>query len=411
MFVAIHILNVIPAGGLVAAGMAPTLFGIPIVLAGVTLSWRAIPLVVSLAALDTVWLYAQGLSALTGYWQTNFDDMVTLVFSTVTLLSTLGLLAALSGRQIQTTLADLRQRNGELEAASQDLAEQRRREQALGADISDLAARLAAVSQREVSGVATQAQAISQVVSVVAQLHTAAQQIAALAAEVSAAGATALGSVQQAQEMVRHSREAVQRNRAQIEEVIARMQILEQGTTRIIGFMNHMRDLSDETQLLALNATIEAAGAGTLGRRFGVVAAEVQHLALRANEIVDRVRALIGSLQEAGQQTQVATTGSIAVADDVDRLTEELRHAQAQVEATVQRTSDLARLITTATDQQTADAAQMTHTIAQIAAVSAMTNENTTALEQVVGEMARAAALLTSTMAHLPLAPRGAGPG
>ncbi len=399
LFVAIHILCISPAGGLVAAGMAPTLLAIPIVLAGVTLPWRATPLVGGLAAVDTLWLYTTGLSSLTGYWQTNFVDMLALVFSTLTLLATLGLLAALSGRQIQTSLTHLRQRNGDLEAANLALAQQHQGEQALGAGISDLAARLAAVSQHEVRGVATQAQAIRQVVGVVDQLNTAAQRIAALAAEVSAAGATALGRVQQAQELVRQNHTAVQQNRAQIEEVIASMQTLEQGTDHLIRFMNRMQDLSDETQLLALNATIEAAGAEGRGHRFGVVAVEVQHLALRANETVTQMRALIRSLQAAGQQTQGATRRSIAVADDVDHLTEELRGAQAQVEATVQRTSDLGQLIRTATGQQTADAAQMTQTIQQIAQVAQETRENTTALEQVVGEMTQAAGVLTRAMA------------
>jgi methyl-accepting chemotaxis protein len=407
LFLVIHILCITPAGGVVAAGMAPTLLGIPIVLAGVTLSWRALPFVAGLAALDTVWLYMTGLPALTDYWQTNFVDMVVLVFSTLTLLCTLGLLAALSGRQIQTSLAALRQRNEELEAANHTLAQQRRGEQELGAGIGALADRLAAVSRREVRGVAVQTQAIHQVVGAVAQLNNAAQQIAVLAAEVSAAGAGALERVQQAQALVRHSRTVVQQNRVQIEAVIAGMHMLEQGTAPLIGFMHRMRELSDETQLLALNATIEAAGAGTRGQRFGVVAVEVQHLARRASEIVEQLQAVIGSVQKAGQQARDATLRSMAVADDVDRLTDELERAQAQVESTVQRTSDLGQRIQTATDQQTTDATQMAQTVQQIAQVAEETSENTTGLERAVDEMARAALVLTSTLAQRPAPPGG----
>jgi methyl-accepting chemotaxis protein len=211
-----------------------------------------------------------------------------------------------------------------------------------------------------------------------------------------------VGRVQQVQALVRHSRAVVQQNRVHIEEVITRLQTLEQGTAPLLGFMNRMQELADESQLLALNATIEAAGAGARGHRFSVVAVEVQHLARRASEIVDQLRAVVGFLQEAGQQTRSATRRSIEVADDVERLTNDLEQAQAQVEAIVQRTSDLGLLIRTATDQQTTDATQMTQTIRQVAYVGEETNENTTALERVVDEMSRAATVLTSSMARRP---------
>ena len=397
-----HVLATLEAGGPVSAGLTPALFAIPLALAGVTLPWRAVALVLPVALVDTVWLYLSGIPQLAEYRVTSAWDMQILLLATLTLLVTVGLLAMLSGRQIQAILGDLRRRNLELEAANHDLAARSRSEHQLGAGISSLAAQLAAVSVRQAHGVATQARSIHQVASAVAQLHAAAGQITAIAGEVSAAGEQARQSVQQAQALVWQSREAVQRNRVQVQQVIERMQTLEQLTARITQFVNRIRDLSDETQLLALNATIEAAGAGPLGRRFGVVAAEVQNLSHRSNEIVDQIRGLIGDLQQAGLQTQAATERSMAVADEVELLADQVRQTQEQVVVAVQRTSELAHLIASSTHEQTRAAEQMTQTMQEIAQVSQTTSQDTTALERVVGEMTQAAGLLSSAMARLP---------
>jgi methyl-accepting chemotaxis protein len=271
----------------------------------------------------------------------------------------------------------------------------------LGENIEDLAAQLSVVSARQVSGVASQANAISQVVSALAELHAAANQIASIAQEVRGAADVALNSVQRAQGMVLQSRDAVQRNRAQVQEVIWRMERLDQLTGNITQFVNNIRDLSDETRLLALNATIEAAGAGALGRRFGVVAAEVQSLSNRANVVVDQIRELIGELRTAGEVTLASTHGSIAVADEVEALADDVRQVQEQVVGAVARTNDLVRLISAAASQQTAATAQVSSTMQEIAQVADANRQDTTALERVCHEMTRAAAKLNTAITQL----------
>ena len=109
------------------------------------------------------------------------------------------------------------------------------------------------------------------------------------------------------------------------------------------------------------------------------------------------MQTLIAALQLAGQQTQEATSRSMAVADEVDQLTNQVRQAQAQVVVAVQHTSALAHLIATATDQQTTAAVQMTRTMAQITQVSQVTSQDTQALERVVGAMTRAAGQLNTS--------------
>ncbi len=389
-----------------AAVATSALLVVPVAVAGVFLSWRSVIMVIVIVIAGNWWYYTPGLSPLVPQLQTVTSATLTAVISTLGILfAVTGALSWLSGRIIGETVSDLRRRNADLEAAYNDLAAQSQREHDLGRDITSLAAELTGVSARQVTGVSSQAQAISEVVSTVAELHAAAEQIAAVSREVSKAAETALHSVGRAQELVAQSREAVSRNRSQVQVVIARMVELGDLTTAIAGFINEIRELSDETHLLALNATIEAAGAGTFGRRFSVVAAEVQTLSTRSNRIVDQIRDLIEGLQAAGGTVREATQNSVRVADEVESLADQVRQAQEQVVGAVNRTNELLHLIATATTQQTSATQQVTYTMQQIAQSAGNTTEDTTALDRAIHEMLHAASLLDTAMNRLRRAP------
>jgi methyl-accepting chemotaxis protein len=178
--------------------------------------------------------------------------------------------------------------------------------------------------------------------------------------------------------------------------VIERMRALEQLTAQITTFVARIRELSEETQLLALNATIEAAGAGGRGRRFGVVAHEVQHLSTRAGEIVDQLKILIVELQQASRMTQTATTDSIAVADEVEGVTAQVQQAQDELLAAVQRASELIYLIASAMLEQRGATEQVTRTMRDIDRVAHATRADTAALEWAIRNLRQAADLLNS---------------
>jgi methyl-accepting chemotaxis protein len=317
-----------------------------------------------------------------------------------------GGLSWLSSRMMNETLSTLRRRATELEAAYKELAEQSEREHALGTNIGTLATQLSGVSSRQVQGVGTQARAITHVVTAVSELHATANQIADITQDVRAAAAAALDSVNRAQALVAHSREVVQRNRAQVQTVIDRMTVLDQLTGRIGTFIDGIRDLSDETQLLALNATIEAAGAGALGRRFGVVAGEVQNLSRRSNEFVEQIRLALGDLRKAGQIALGATQSSLQVADEVQQVADEVREAQSEIVVVVEQTNGLIHQISAATAQQNTATEQVTQIMQQIATDADATIKETRALEAVSGELLSASALLMSAMARIqPMVP------
>jgi methyl-accepting chemotaxis protein len=381
----------------------PALFALVIVTAGVFLSWRVVVALAAFFSLFTLAYYYGNISpTIEQYRRTDADGVLTSTLIMVVLFVAVGALSWLSSRLIQQTVADLRQRNTQLEEAYQALVTQSQQEHELGASIGNLATELAQVSTRQISGVSDQAESINQIVQTVNELHSAASQIAAITQEVRESAETALVSVESAQTMIGQSREAIRRNRAQVQQVIERMGTLNDLTVRLTGFVNRISALSDETQLLALNATIEAAGAGALGRRFGVVASEVQNLSTHANEIVDQIRLLIGELEQAGRVTLVATQDTSAVVQDVEVSAAEVRDTQEQVVQAAHRTNELVQLISTATRQQMTATEQMTYIMQQIAAVSDATNNDAGALEQVVRDLLHTAEQLNQSITPAP---------
>ena len=380
----------------------PALFVLVIIVVGVFLSERAVLAAVLSMGAVTVWYYQY--STAPGVLQLRAESPQTVALFMYTILILFvgaGGVSWLSSRMMGETLHTLRRRAAELEAAYKELAEQSEREHTLGTNIGTLATRLSGVSTRQVQGVGTQARAITHVVTAVSELHATANQIAAITQEVRGAAVAALDSVARAQELVAHSREVVQRNRAQVQTVIDRMTALDQLTGRIATFIDGIRDLSDETQLLALNATIEAAGAGALGRRFGVVAGEVQNLSRRSNEFVEQVRLALNDLRRAGQVALSASQGGLAVADEVQQVADEVRVAQGQIVEAVEQTNGLIHQISTATTQQNTATEQVTQIMQQIAADADATIQETHALEAVSSELLRASELLMSAMARL----------
>jgi methyl-accepting chemotaxis protein len=83
---------------------------------------------------------------------------------------------------------------------------------------------------------------------------------------------------------------------------------LEENSIEIIGIVNTINNISEQTNLLALNATIEAARAGEHGKGFAVVADEVKDLSGRIKPATEKITKQINSMVEIVQQTQGETT-------------------------------------------------------------------------------------------------------
>ncbi|WP_067501165.1 methyl-accepting chemotaxis protein [Actinoplanes sp. TFC3] len=97
------------------------------------------------------------------------------------------------------------------------------------------------------------------------------------------------------------------------------VQTLEESSTEIQKAVVLIKHIAAQTRLLALNATIEAARAGEAGRGFAVVANEVKALADEVNKSSDDIAAQVAATQQSASSTVSAIRTIATVMAQMER--------------------------------------------------------------------------------------------
>ncbi len=175
---------------------------------------------------------------------------------------------------------------------------------------------------------------------------------------------------QQAVLLVGSSSRAVDRLVGHFDEIVERqthtaqsIQALNGSTGKIVGFVQMIKEIADQTNLLALNAAIEAARAGEAGRGFAVVADEVRKLAERTTQATGEIASLVSGIQH---DTRQSGDEVLAAAEAAQRYQAEGRDNVASIHTLLGLTQKMTGTIGAVSDASFLEAARLEHVVLKL---------------------------------------------
>jgi methyl-accepting chemotaxis protein len=123
----------------------------------------------------------------------------------------------------------------------------------------------------------------------------------------------------------------------------------------IVGVVDLIRQVAEQTKLLALNATIEAARAGEAGRGFGVVAIEVKALADQTATATEAIAERIRAVEARADRCMQSISGITGVIDEIGSASTAISAAVQEQIAATHEISRSMQMASTATDDVSAN--------------------------------------------------------
>jgi len=156
--------------------------------------------------------------------------------------------------------------------------------------------------------------------------------------------------------------------------------------------------IAEQTNLLALNASIEAARAGEYGKGFAVVAEEIRKLSYDSRESSDRIKDIIGSIQNDSKETVVTMKDVKQRTVEQSQAVTEVNNAFNRISSSIDNMAEKIEVIGGYVNEMNSDKDKIVESIENISAVSeetaAASQEVTASMEEqssAVHEVAEAA--------------------
>jgi methyl-accepting chemotaxis protein len=250
---------------------------------------------------------------------------------------------------------------------NEQLARQNEQQRVLGERINQTLASFLPLVQYYSRTSYDQETAIAQIATTMEELSRTANQIAGSADNVASAADQAREAADSGQQAVNATIEAINEVRLKVQEIADKISELGGKSERIGEIVTVINGIAGEIRLLALNATIEASGAGQFGRRFAVVANEVNQLADRSREALKQIKEIIAEIQAATSSSQRATIEGLSRMERSVELASHSEKANQEIISVVEHTAQAAAAISLATQQQRNASEQVVSSIHHVA--------------------------------------------
>jgi len=264
--------------------------------------------------------------------------------------------------------------------------------------VSAAAEELSASSEQTNAQIQLQQAEITQVATAMNEMAATVVDVAKNAAAAASAAQAAHGETDNGLQVVSGVIETIRHLATEIERSAANINELVQHSEQIGSVLDVIQEIAEQTNLLALNAAIEAARAGDYGRGFAVVADEVRSLASRTQDSTEDIQQRIDMVQDssiaAARQMEEGKEKSIQTVEHATRAGEVFR----TINASVASINDMNAQIATAAEEQSSVAEEINRNISTI---TQAIEETTAAASQVTAasqELARLSGMLQSNV-------------
>ncbi|MGD8170348.1 methyl-accepting chemotaxis protein [Vibrio sp. TRT 21S02] len=240
----------------------------------------------------------------------------------------------------------------------------------VSASLSEQAQQTAQHAEERSARIRHQQDEINMVATAINEMAAATQEIAGNADHTAQSSSEAVSACVHGGEQVVQTQSSIQNLAQEVQVATEVIQELEAHGNSISTILSTIQDIAEQTNLLALNAAIEAARAGEQGRGFAVVADEVRVLSQRTHASTKEIQQMIETLQGTtgkavgimGDSRQLAGTS----VNDADSAAVSLT----QIQAAVERISDMATQIASAAEEQASVTSEITRNTVGIRDVS-----------------------------------------
>ena len=192
--------------------------------------------------------------------------------------------------------------------------------------------------------------------------------------------------------------------RTTVSDTANKMQRLSESSEKISQAVSLIEEIALKTNVLAINAGAEADRAGEYGQGFSIVAEQVGALAEQSKAAVKEIASVVMGIQAETKEVRQAMESGTTQVINTTRLVENTKQNLAQVLEKSQTINQLMESISHSTESQANTSQNVTSLMQKIAQLSAITSQSSTEVARSIGETAKVAQKLESTVSQFKVA-------